>query len=294
MLRHRKSGTSSRPRIAAGGAAFVCALIASGFVAAPAHAAGIGPEIAYSTWGTRPAVYLVNPDGSGRRLLYTGPRNSRIGRVDMKPGGGEVSFYENFGNLANGPAQLKTVTYAATGKAGVVTRSVEGCNYSIDYHPSDGSLLMVACSLEVQTLAAGSSSPTLVASTNGATRARWLSSGTEFVYSAAGRLRRGNLAAPENSYEVMAITHEFFSTAHTSNHALATDGTRIDRLDIDAGTVAASALEIGECPHFSPDDTLFLYMANGGSELRIRPAAVGSSSTPIPLRANFSSADWRN
>ncbi len=294
MLRHRKSTITPRKVIAAFGAPVVAAFIASGLVATPAYAAGIGPEIAYSTWGTRPAVYLVNPDGSGRRLLYTGPRNSRIGRVDMKPGGGEISFYENFGNLANGPAQLKTVTYAATGKSGVVTRSVEGCNYSIDYHPSDGSLLMVACSLEVQRLAAGSSSPTLVASTNGATRARWLSGGTEFVYSAAGRLRRGNLAAPENSYDVMSFAYEFFATAHTTNQALATNGTRIDRLDIDAGTVVASGLEIGECPHFSPDDTRFVYMANGGSQLMIRPAAAGSSSTAIPVRANFSSADWRN
>ncbi len=293
MVRHRKSGTSSRPRIATAGAAFVSALVASGFVAAPAHAAGIGPEIAYSTWGTRPAVYLVNPDGSGRRLLYTGPRNSRIGRVDMKPGGGEVSFYENFGNLANGPAQLKTVTYAATGKTGVVTRSVEGCNYSIDYHPSDGSLLMVACSLEVQSLAAGSSSPTLVAPTPGATRARWLSNGTEFVYSAAGKLRRAAIAAPQDSHEIMASNHQFFAMAHTSNKALATDGTRIDLLDIDAGAVATTSLEIGECPHFSPDDTQFLYMANEGKQLRMR-ATGGGPSTTIPVKASFSSADWRN
>ena len=290
MLRHRKSGASPKTAIAA----LVGAIVASGFVAAPAQAAGIGPEIAYSTWGSRPAVYLVNPDGSGRRLLYTGPRNSRIGMVDMKPGGGEVSFYENFGNLAHGEARLKTVTYAATGKTGVVTRSVDGCNYSVDYHPSDGSLLMVACSLEVQHLAAGSSTPTIVAPTPGATRARWLSNGTEFVYSAGGMLRRGAIATPQDSYPAIVSTHNFFATAHTSNQALAADATRIDLLDFDQGTVVTTSLEIGECPHFSPDDTMFIYMATGGSQLMIRPVAVGSRSTPINLRANFSSVDWRN
>ena len=74
---------------------------------------------------------------------------------------------------------------------------------------------------------------------------------------------------------------------------MATDGTRIDLLDLDAGTVVTTGLEIGECPHFSPDGTMFLYMANEGKQLRIR-ATGGGASTVIPVKASFSSADWRN
>ena len=92
----------------------------------------------------------------------------------------------------------------------------------------------------------------------------------------------------------MASTHDFFAFTHTGNQALAAASTRIDLLDVGAGTVVTTGLEIGECPHFSPDDTMFLYMANEGKQLMIRGVAAGSPSTPIRVKANFSSADWRN
>jgi hypothetical protein len=293
MTYHRKCDITSRQLRAARGAAFVAVAVgASAWMTVPAHAAGIGPEIAYSTWGTRPAVYVVNPDGSGRRLLYTGARNTRIGSVDMKPGGGEVSFYETTGNTLNAPGELKTVQYAATGRAGTVSRSVPGCRYSVDYHPSDGSLLIVSCDRQLQRLAASGWSPTNVAVSAQVSRARWLSGGTEFIYSAGGKLWRTAFATPETAEEVMVSNHDFFATAHTSSLTLGTTSTRIDLIDVDGKSVT-TGIETGECPHFSPNDSTFVYMANFGKQLMIRPTS-GGQSTPISVKANFSSVDWRN
>lgn len=263
--------------------------------AAPAAAAGIGPEIAFSTWGARPAVYLIEPDGSGRRLIYTGGQNNRIGKVDMKPGGGEVSFYEYSGNLLNGPADLKTVKYAATGKLGTVSRSVAGCSYSIDYHPdpNNGSLLMVSCSGQLQSLWHDSTTPIPAGVNASVSRARWLSGGTEFIYAADNKLWRAAEAAPWNPVEVLASSpYDFFATAHNSNRALGTVSRRIHRIDVDAKTTADLGV-IGECPHFSPDDQSILYMADAGSWLLIIPPG-GGAATSVGRKGQYSSADWRN
>ncbi len=271
-------------------AAMVAALVSSTWIAVPANAAGIGPEIAYSTWGTRPTVYLMNPDGSGRRLIYTGARNTRIGSVDMKPGGGEVSFYETTGNLLNAPGSLKTVQYEEVGKAGRVTRSVPGCRYSIDYHPSDGSLLMIDCNRQLQTLAQNSSSPANVSVSGEVRRARWLSGGEDFIYSANDKLWR-RYATGVSEEVLTSSSHDFFATAHSSNMALGTVSTRIDLIDVNGKSVT-TGIEIGECPHFSPDDTMFVYMANFGKQLMMR-SVTGGQPTPIGRKASYSSVDWR-
>jgi len=276
-------------------AAAFASVAAPALAAAPAAAAGIGPEIAFSTWGTRPAVYLINPDGSGRRLIYTGAQNSRISRVDMKPGGGEVSFYETFGIAQNAAGHLKTVKYEATGKLGTVTRSIPGCSYSIDYHPdpNNGSLLMVSCDQQLQGLFHDSTTPGPAGVTGPVTRARWLASGTEYIYASNNKLYRVPELTPWQTTEVLASSpYDFFATAHTSNQALGTVSMRIHRIDVDGHSTTDTGV-IGECPHFSPDDQSILYMADSGSWLLIIPPG-GGAATSVGRKGQYSSADWRS
>jgi len=60
-------------------------LLASASLALPAMAAA-APTIAYSnTVGSNADLYLINPDGSGKVLLYSSPNKSNIGVIDMEP-----------------------------------------------------------------------------------------------------------------------------------------------------------------------------------------------------------------
>lgn len=108
-------------------------IAAFGLLAALAAPAGaiIGPPIAYGTTST---IYLVNPDGTGLRSLYTAPRKSSISWFSVKPGGGEIAFVENH--------KLKVLDYDGGGVAVGSARSESlPCSTVLepDYAP-DGSL----------------------------------------------------------------------------------------------------------------------------------------------------------
>jgi hypothetical protein len=109
------------------------AVLCLGILAAPASAV-IGPQIAYSTAST---IFLVNPDGTGQTTLYTAPRKASISWVDLKAGGGEVAFIENY--------KLKILSYDDRGLPVGSARTVSfacGTILVVDHHPSDGSVIV--------------------------------------------------------------------------------------------------------------------------------------------------------
>ena len=60
-------------------------LLASASLALPTMAAA-APPIAYATEsGSKLDLYLINPNGSGKVLLYSSPNKSNIGLIDMDP-----------------------------------------------------------------------------------------------------------------------------------------------------------------------------------------------------------------
>lgn len=98
-----------------------------------AGTATIGPPIAYSTTST---IYLVNPDGTGLRSLYTAPRKLSVNSLDLKAGGGEVAFIENY--------RLKILAYDNNGLPVGAARAISipcGTILAVDHHPSDGSVI---------------------------------------------------------------------------------------------------------------------------------------------------------
>ena len=112
---------------------------ASALLAASPALAGVGPEIAYQEQHQNgDEIYLINPDGTGHALVFKGPSKYFVSDLDMRPGWGELAVALR--------TRLFIVDYD---DRGVKTASREippptpGCSFgSLDYHPSDGSLLV--------------------------------------------------------------------------------------------------------------------------------------------------------
>ncbi len=257
-----------------------------------------GPQIAYAKKGSRPEIHLINPDNSGGRLLYRGAQRSVIFAIDMKPGGGELSF-EEAPCCSSGPSTLKTISYGESGTLGTVTRSLTTCRIgSIDYHPSDGSLLFTDnCTKRIARLAAGSTS----ASDIGAPAsffANWLSNGLELIYASQGKVWRAPAATPTSAQEVVTLECQgSMDTARLSNRTLVyLCDQQIGDLNVDGKTLTGG-FERGSNGRFSPDDQRVLYISppqRGQSYLLIRATSGQGLPVQINGQASYSSADWRN
>jgi hypothetical protein len=110
--------------------------------AANAQTAG-GPPIAYvKRLSNGEEIHLISADGSERMRVYKARSKITITMLDLRPGGGEVAFLENYSTLKilafddlgrplpGNPRQIRQVSSPCT---------VE----SPDYHPTNGSLLFV-------------------------------------------------------------------------------------------------------------------------------------------------------
>lgn len=80
------------------------ALLIAGLLTASATYGQVGPPIAYVKGAAKgDAIYLVNPDGTGETKVYQAPRTGRlggqIGRVSVRPLGGELAFTLNNAQL---------------------------------------------------------------------------------------------------------------------------------------------------------------------------------------------------
>lgn len=178
-------------------------------IAAAAQTAG-GPPIAYvKRLSNGDEIHLVSPDGQEHRQIYKAKSKIQISMLDLKPGGGEVAFlenyytlkilaFDNFGRpLPGNPRTIRTVT--------------SPCNVeSPDYHPSNGTLLFVeGCSRDraVWTVQSGASSrddaPLL--SSVAVYRARWSGAGDAVYY--LGLLPNAGTSDP-------VYLHRFANAAH--------------------------------------------------------------------------------
>lgn len=181
-------------------------LLAASALAASAEAAG--PPIAYSKEvGSGFSIFVTNPNGTGTLKLYSGPsKNSLI--LDMNPvlsgGVNELAV------VASRVTGFKIIRYSDAGVVQPVQTFDDGCYVdSLDYHPTNGSLLVVRrCPnpqlLELRIWSNGSYGPSM-ASTDGMNdayrSARWLGDGSGFLvrYSKVGVgtvIQRRNMSNP--------------------------------------------------------------------------------------------------
>lgn len=191
----------------------LCSIAAASFAAtSPALAAVGGPPIAYAlTSGNTQSIYLANPDGSGTVKVYTTASKVNIAQIDIRPGGNELAFIEG---SQSSLGTLKILRYTDSGGRVSLTTvdSGAGCYVNgVDYHPTDGSLLVSRhCppSTEDAVRYAGGAydSTPLVSRTNMfGGKVRWINDGSGFLWAVndesgtGGRIDHfdlGNTGAP--------------------------------------------------------------------------------------------------
>jgi len=138
-----------------------------------------GPPIAYIKAGSTQEIHLVNADRTGLTRLYTAPRKTSLGWLDLKPGGNELAFTEKF--------RIKIQKFHDNGQPnGAATTITTSCTaWHPDYHPNgDGRFIyIVACSSDFgiwqYTPGGGSAEIFGTISTN---RVRWNRTGTHIYY----------------------------------------------------------------------------------------------------------------
>jgi len=183
--------------------------------ASPASAVPGGPPIAYAVnSGSMIDVYLSNADGSGKVKVYSTTAKHSLWQIDMRAGGNQLALVEN----VSPPSIFGTIKIISYSDAGAVSNitSVAPDNVcrvlGIDYHPTDGSILVGrACNqgtvLEVRRLvnAVYDSSPIITLNNPGGNMAagyiRWLGDGSGFLWavgdaSNGGRIERHMLSNP--------------------------------------------------------------------------------------------------
>ena len=293
---------------------FALTLLSATAVAVPAGAAG--PPIAYAKEvGAGFSIFVTNPNATGTLKLYSGPaKNSLI--VDMNPNlsGG----FNELAVVASRTTGFKIVRYSDAGVVQPIQTFDDGCYVdSLDYHPANGSLLVVRrCTnpqlVEVVVWTNGTyGSP--IASTDGMNSsyrsARWLGDGSGFLvrYGEVGvgtviqRRNVSNFAAPSTVWSSTDLSAALnLDTARCAGDLDATcmkflygDGSdRVREVHFDdMGTISDTVVVAnGWGGRYSPNNGRILYRVRvkGGFTLN-----VTNPEQQTAAKAVYNDADWR-
>lgn len=286
-----------------------------GILVGAAGAEAAGPPIAFvKRMSNGDEIHLMAPDGSGQIRLYKAPGKVQITDIDLRPGGGEIAFSENFRTfkvlafdsqgrfLPGNPRTIRAVSSPCTLE-------------SPDYHPSDGRLLFVeGCSLDraVRTVAPGASAPgPTIFSSRAVMRARWSHSG-DLIYWLG--IRQGGTTADPWSlhrYPIAAATHEdmgevenaqAFDITRTGDRVFWGDEQGFRMLDMASATSTSAAVSLA-CPRGSrmsrsPDDSRMVFQSihRQGKGNYVMTGATNCASDPTALTGagSWGILDWRN
>jgi hypothetical protein len=228
-------------------------------------------------------LYLVNPDGSGKVLLYS-PGKVGIYFVDMNPAANQLAVVDT--NLSGG---FKIINYSSAGVRQSITPVSDSCTISgLDFHPTDGSLLVAEYCPSQDMLqirrwtSAGFDASPVVTFGSGQNQAighvRWLGDGSGFLvnylYSDGATLHRridrymlGMLGSPVTVTSLPSSANGDFDTARCGGTsvgpcwALAYDdgAGHIHRVHFDSMSAYDDGSQAGATPHFSPNNSQLLY-----------------------------------
>jgi len=284
--------------------------LAAGLLTGTAATAQIGPEIAYAKGGGRAEVYLINDDSSGRKLLYRGPSRSEIFHVDIKPGGGELAIEEHVqsksGSEVGLTSTIKIFNYDAGGSivvGSVRTLELDCLSGSIDYHPTDGSLLYRGCTAPIRVMRLNTS--TLVSSELGlphnAFVATWLDSTNLLYYVSSSahatdgaKFWKFQLGSAAPTLVVSSSSPGSLDPSSSAATVLVSGFSEIRQIDIAAQQI--SLFQPGDKGHFSPNNERVLYITGtgGGRYMLIRQTDGTGSPTNLAGKGNYTALDWRN
>lgn len=273
--------------------------------------AQVGPDIAYARGGGRAEIHLINSDGStGHFLLYRGGPKSEIFHVDIKPGGGELAFEEHT-RVRLGQPQISTIKVMNYDSNGVPVGSIRSLQLtcltgSLDYHPTDGTLLYRSCSnpRRINRLNTATMVPTDLGLSHDAFIASWLDA-THLLYwvDAAGlandKFWTVSTDALTSPTEVIGnSTAGALDTSTSGNKGLWSTGNEVQLVDLGAPSISGFQSP-GHKGHFSPDDQRVAYitggnLGQGGQFILIRNFDGTGSSNNLVGRGSFTALDWRN
>lgn len=251
------------------------------FAAGSAYAA---PPIAYAfTNGKGMDLNLINPDGTGKVLLYSTAARVGLGYLDMNPVANQIAVIES---RSTG---FKVINYNSAGVLQSLVAVNDGCGTAgLDFHPTDGSLLVQEYCASQDMIqirrwtSAGFDTAPLVTFGSGQNQAvgqvRWLGDGSGFLvnymYSDGTAIHRrldrymiGNLGAPVTVTSLPSGANADFDTARCGAGstgpcwALAyDDGTgHIHKLHFDSMGATEDSVLAGASPHFSPSNGQLVY-----------------------------------
>lgn len=272
--------------------------------AAAAQANG-GPPIAYvKSVNNGHEIYLVNADGSGLTRAYKSASKVAVQWIDLKPGGNEVAFSENW--------RIKVQKFHDSGQpngSAATLTTPSGClAWHPDYHPSgDGSLVFVlACSgqFAIWSYSPGNA-PAPLFSTISTNRVRWSRTGSHLYYDEESVFNSGDLRLKRRDMTT-GQPADFGPLTDLSSFDVARTGDRLafgsplapKLIDFgsDSDTTEASALCVnGSKFHFSPGDTQFIYQtppAKGGGYIMVEASACGGKNA-LTGKGSWGQTDWR-
>lgn len=273
------------------------------FLASTAAIAQVGPEIAYATGGARAEIHLINADSSSHRLLYRGQQRTEIFHVDIKPGGGELAIEEHIlqARKPGSPepvSAIKIINYDASGSivGSVRTLQLSCLTGSLDYHPTDGTLLFRNCSNpnRISRLNTTTMNISDLGLSHDAFVASWLDA-THLLYYADAKFWTVSTGALTSPTEVVAWPSPgSLDTSTSGNRALLSGFGAIRLIDIAAGQI--SLFQVGNKGHFSPDDVNVVYITGdgGGKSVLIRRTDGAGAPTNVTGRGNYTAVDWQN
>jgi len=274
-----------------------------------AASAQVGPEIAYAKANGSPEIHLINPDGTGDRLLYSAPRGTEIFHVDIRPGGGQLAIEEHKtpkGHANPTNSDIRIIDYDGNGSVvgSVRTLQLTCLTGSLDYHPTDGTLLYRNCGpqriyrLNTTTMASsdlGLVHDAFIASWLGATHILYHVNATNLADRKLWTVSTADLSTP---IEVVASPPGTLDTSTSGDKALLSPGSDVRLVDVTAKTIEMFQTE-AQRGHFSPDDQKVIYITGitfgkQGQFIIVRNFDGSGSPANLVGRGKFTALDWRN
>jgi len=285
--------------------------------AATAHAGG--PPVAYvNASGSAQQIYLVNSDGSGLTRLYTAPRKTGLGLLDLKPGGNELAFTEQF--------RVKVQKFLDSGQPDGAATLIEmpcpsatgNSAYSPDYHPSgDGRLVFVtACSgnFAIWQFTPASPTPLLLFTTVSTNRVRWNAAGTHLYYDEEIVFNSGNVHLKRRDMTTNTVEDlgdlgcstggcvDSFDVTRTGDRLVYGSTSTPKLFDHDTMTSTAESATLcvvggGNEFHYSPTDGEFVYRtphSAKGDYILLRSSSCAGGVTSLTGKGTWGRLDWRN
>lgn len=284
-------------------------LAATAFLASAASAAA-APPVAYSVGKD---VFLTSPTGTGTVKVWSGPGKMAVASLDLDPSSNRIA-------VLGTDRIIRIVSYSAAGVGGAVaTIAADNCvPNGMDFHPSDGSLLISRwCSasntLEVRRYANGGLSGTIGSYGNPQTNAisviRWTPDGSGFFIghvsdNGPSQIERRSLALPDAPLVVWsrsgAALPGWFDVARcpsgdsSCSKLIVTDGSTISAVPYDGfgGGTPVTLVSPGVNGHYSPDNSEVLYKWQLRNSYQLYVSGPGGVRTVVS-KGDVGALDWR-